>query len=232
MRRWKPPSTHNKTPAAHLQVTVKNAHVVHGLDPFEHLLGEALVVHLRQRLLALDDLVQVAVHQLHHHVQLRLGFVDAQVVQRDHVGVVPEHLHQPYLAQRVPCVPIVVGKRPDALDRNLAMLQRVDRRRHHAVRPPPQDLGVRQVVPIVVNRERVARHHGCTEPAVCGSRRRRRRSRHQRIESVEEVKVRCRVHARAVACGATLTKYVYLVFRAPTSPSMQHLTPPSTASNV
>jgi len=46
---------------------------MHGPNTLQQLLGEALVVLVRKRLLALDDAVQIAVHQLHVHIQL--GFL-------------------------------------------------------------------------------------------------------------------------------------------------------------
>jgi hypothetical protein len=46
---------------------------MHGLDALQHLLGEALEMHVRQRLLALDDLVQVAVHQLAQQRGMNFG---------------------------------------------------------------------------------------------------------------------------------------------------------------
>jgi hypothetical protein len=45
-----------------LQVAVKDSHVVHGLDSFQHLLDKALEVFVGQMLLGLDDAVEIAVH--------------------------------------------------------------------------------------------------------------------------------------------------------------------------
>lgn len=42
----------------------EDSYGVHGLEPLEHLPREALVVRVVERLLGLDDPVQVAVHQL------------------------------------------------------------------------------------------------------------------------------------------------------------------------
>ena len=72
---------------ARLEVPVEDAHRVHRLDALEELEREGLEVQVGERLLRLDDPVQVAVHQLHHHVQLGLLLAERQVEQRDHVGM-------------------------------------------------------------------------------------------------------------------------------------------------
>ncbi len=56
----------------YLEIAMENAHRMHGLDCLKNLLHKALVVLLRERLLALNHSVKIAVHELHHHVKLRL----------------------------------------------------------------------------------------------------------------------------------------------------------------
>jgi hypothetical protein len=51
----------------------ENANGMHGLDAFEHLLGETLVMHFGQCLLALDNVVQIAIHQLPCNKSLQLN---------------------------------------------------------------------------------------------------------------------------------------------------------------
>jgi hypothetical protein len=58
---------------ARLQVPVQHAARVDELDPLEDLVREVLDVQAGQRLLALDHLVQVGGHELHHQVDLVLG---------------------------------------------------------------------------------------------------------------------------------------------------------------
>ena len=145
---------------ARLEVSVEDAGEVHGLDAFEDLQREGLQVQLGQRLLRLDDPVQVAVHELHDHVELRLLLAEREVEQRYHVGVRPQQPHQTDLAERVPRVPLVVRVGTDALHgHRLPALLRVSRRRHEAEAPAAEDPAAAEVV-ATRDCEGVAAHRG------------------------------------------------------------------------
>ena len=74
-------------------------HVVHGLEQLVH---EALDALLAQRLCAaLDELVDVAVHELKHQRQAPRGLVVHDLVQRHDVAVRRQALERLDLAQRV-----------------------------------------------------------------------------------------------------------------------------------
>lgn len=58
---------------------------MHSLNGLQDLLDEAFEMLLGQWLFGLDDSVQVTVHQLHHHIELCLGFVQAQLIQSNNL---------------------------------------------------------------------------------------------------------------------------------------------------
>ena len=71
---------------------------MHGLNAFEYLEGEGFEVLVSERLLGLDDAMEVTVHQLHHHVQLGLLFEEREIVEGNHIRMRAEKLHESNLS--------------------------------------------------------------------------------------------------------------------------------------
>lgn len=81
----------------------------------------------------LDDAVQVRVHKLHHDVELVVVRVDAQVLERDDVGVLSQVPHQAHLPQGVLSINGGCAHGRDLLDRDLAPRVPIFRCTDHAV---------------------------------------------------------------------------------------------------
>mmetsp|Transcript_6853 Transcript_6853/g.12421 ORF Transcript_6853/g.12421 Transcript_6853/m.12421 type:complete len:232 (-) Transcript_6853:220-915(-) len=118
-----------------LQVAVEHLRRVDELQTAQNLVDEVLAVVVRQRLSGADDLVQIGVHQLIHHVHVlealaRGGRQD--VVYVDDVFVA--EVHQQFdLPQRALRVHNVLKRLPNFLYRHFLVGVRVPCRAHNAV---------------------------------------------------------------------------------------------------
>ena len=123
---------------ARLEVAVEHLRRVHRLEAAQDLVDKVLDVVVGERLLRVDDVVQVGVEQLGHQVDvlpvLRLaGGRHHDVAQVEHV-LVRKVLQQPDLAQDALAVDGVLERVGDLLDRHLVARLRVLRRADEAVR--------------------------------------------------------------------------------------------------
>mmetsp|Transcript_27548 Transcript_27548/g.87211 ORF Transcript_27548/g.87211 Transcript_27548/m.87211 type:complete len:437 (-) Transcript_27548:485-1795(-) len=109
-------AAHEQVPR--LEVAVDDTVLVHEVHAAQQLDHEVPRVRLGERLRRLDDAVQVAVHELHHQVELVAVLLHDAVPQRDDVRVLPEVAHEPQLAQHVLRVGARLRDGRDALDGN------------------------------------------------------------------------------------------------------------------
>lgn len=107
--------------------------LVHRVNAKKHLLHKHLAVRHAELLLALDNLVQVAVHQLHGNVQAVLLNPHAEVSQADDVGVMLQEAHQAQLSKGVLGVPFVGAHRGYLLYRDALPCVRVLGSAHYTV---------------------------------------------------------------------------------------------------